>query len=442
MTDSIIRGVSISTNNEDTADIFLDFYTDVLENMASNNVEDCANFLNEVCNICTTLDIPRYNMSYDDLVGAKCLIDVCSSLGSDGKPRDGGVNLAVGLFLYELLINMDKNDYSKVSDLLLKKLPKRPHKSMAQVGTKRNTYLYIRKLLKVTTLKTKFKASISVSSENLVFIISEVVAEFIGRAVYHASSLSKGYGECMRKYLTSKAFSYSTYLLVSQLSGVLLQREFLGNGCPVEFSQLCSETCDTLVESIEDGIANAEIIVREYNELLNMLSTSCFIEDKLDFNATSSGVDLSNSEQIAKLKQEIKELRRELYVKKKASAKVENIKEDVDKTTDYNVSEEVELAVSRKISRGDKLRVLKDKGVVLISSFDYSDDVHGYLKYIPADMYSSADLSGNYIVLVTKNISHSLSYDVTSDVKRIGAKRILTSRTNFDLILDDIIDRL
>ena len=82
------------------------------------------------------------------------------------------------------------------------------------------------------------------------------------------------------------------------------------------------------------------------------------------------------------------------------------------------------------------------KGVVLISSFDYSDDVHGYLKYIPADMYSSADLSGNYIVLVTKNISHSLSYDVTSDVKRIGAKRILTSRTNFDLILDDIIDRL
>lgn len=88
--------------------------------------------------------------------------------------------------------------------------------------------------------------------------------------------------------------------------------------------------------------------------------------------------------------------------------------------------------------------MLKKKKILILSGIPLNQQLDEYFDVEDALQFKGKSINKDYdyVVKVTKGIDHGIGYDINSEVKKINAKLITTSRTNINLILDDIIAQM
>lgn len=199
----------------------------------------------------------------------------------------------------------------------------------------------------------------------------------------------------------------------------------------------------TIEHNILDGYTE---YVKDYLETLKMDI------DKKDKD-TNNFYKAENESACKELKIKIKKLRRKIYnlrqVMKMYSAdnKYNTSNYELNNKDNPNNTGLEELSnddSDQSLSLVDKLKLLNEAKVVIVTSLNIFDKYTEIIDVIDANQFKGKSINSKYkyVVKLTCGINHHIGYDINSEAMKINAKIITCSRTNINLIVDAVLKEL
>lgn len=319
------------------------------------------------------------------------------------------------------------------------------------------TFNLLKKQLKIALIRVLNEKSglHSIGNGFILETCIELLTSQLGSVFYKANKLNRIYGTIINKILTHKITIYSLMKILE--CAIINKLKIMGNLEKIELEDLLFEPIE--VAEISESIKNQIIMalcfttveteispINTYNKILkNKLTT--LRNNKITNNDKEDHIEefenINKLEEV-KLKREIRELRKNIYNLKEERNKVKNLDEVIE---EYEITEEYikeELKASEVINIYSKFNLLKNKKILILSGISLNQQLYEYFDVEDALQFKGKSINKDYdyVVKVTKGIDHGIGYDINSEVKKTNAKMITTSRTNINLILDDIIAQM
>lgn len=354
------------------------------------------------------------------------------------------------LLIYQLLRSIGDKNIEEIEHLKIHTDGKSVTRVMNGVmyeGSRLFAYNYVKKAIKMTLLKPKFKGDIEVGKQSSFKWTVEACLHYIGMDVLSARERNQLYMEFLKNVYGNKIFAYTLADMVGRLLGTTMNRALFNQSeNKPSISQLfeaITEMTKALMAAIHCNCCVEGTVIEGYisytEEMLKNLKL-----------INSGGVAVNqlpkvNTLEAREVRAEIKELRRLIYDTKKVKTQLSQL--SIEATEEINETEEVmeeELKASNLISLVDKVELVKEKQILIITGLSLDPILSECCNVIDATKFKGKSIATRYeyVVKITKGIDHAIGYDIDSEVKKCGCKLITTSRTNTSLILDDIIAQL
>ena len=357
------------------------------------------------------------------------------------------------VLIYQLLRSISNNHFNEIVNLKIRPKESDPSRLMNTAMYNESelfAYNYVKKSMKMMLLAPKFETTLKFDNKNVFSWAVTTVLNSLALDILSAKQKQAQYAEFFKNIYGNKLMIFAISDLISRLLGTAMYKSMFGEESEkithLELFEAISSiekvltntiNCNMCIEgTVLDGYVN---YVEELTKNLKIISVN---------SSTLAHVPRVNTMEARALRNDIKELRRLIHdVKKlKAIPKVQEITtgiiiEDVAEDSEEYVDE---LKASTLIDIEDKFKLIEGHKILIVAGITLNVLLDNYCTVIDASKFKgkSIDSSFEYVVKVTKGIDHGIGYDINSEVKKIGAKLITTSRTNTHLILDDIIAQM
>lgn len=354
------------------------------------------------------------------------------------------------LLMYQLLRSIGNKNIEEVEHLkidiggiVITKLMN----SVMYEGSRLFAYNYVKKSIKMTLLKPKFEGTLELGKKSTFKWAVECALHHVSIEILGADERNLVYKDFLKNIFSNKIFAYTLSDTLSRILGSTMQQTLFNKGEDkpdiYQVFEAISEITKSLIAAIQcncciEGTVTEGYIsyVEEMLRNLKLLNSGGVVMNQLP---------KVNTLEARELREEIKELRRLIYNTKKSKTQItSNIAEEIEEVEETEEVIEEELKASNLISLSDKLELIKEKKVLIITGLSLDPILSEYCNVIDATKFKgkSIDARYQYVIKITKGIDHAIGYDIDSEVKKCGCKLITTSRTNTSLILDDIIAQL
>lgn len=207
---------------------------------------------------------------------------------------------------------------------------------------------------------------------------------------------------------------------------------------------------------VSELLKSLHLEIYGYNKELNVLANyNSFIsnylmelKNELNLGATiNTEIEQAQQELILEeraLRKEIKEVKSKLHEIRLKNRQIECSKSIEKEKTEVITSVLPEVETYDVFTIDEKIEMIKESRVTICTSLTILKEYENRLDIIDASQFRGKSFNPefNYIVKITKGIDHAIGYDIDAEAQKINAKSITTSRTNINLILDEILAQI
>lgn len=357
------------------------------------------------------------------------------------------------VLIYQLLRSISNKHFNEVEGLKVRPSAAEPSRVMNSVMYNESqlfAYNYTKKSMKMMLLSPKFERTLTFNNENIFGWAVQTILNSLALDILSAKEKQAQYSEFIKNIYGNKLMVFTISELVSRLlGGIMFKNMFGGESAKISHLDLFEAICSIeklLTNTVNCNVCIEGTVIEGYINYVKNL-TSNLKEMNLDCNKFAY-VPRVNTMEGKALRNDIKELRKLIYEVKK-SKEVTEVKEVVSDSAEVEMEEDSiaykdELKASNLIDIKDKFKLIEGHKILIITGITLGESLNDYCTIIDATKFKGKSIDGSYeyVVKITKGIDHAIGYDINSEVKKIDAKLITTSRTNTHLILDDIIAQM
>ena len=432
-------------NNEKPVDELLEIYTELIIELISASVAELSEFTARLFDIAGKYDINLVSLNEVDIISLTAL-NACISVVSIGNYNFDHID-NYSILMYQLLRSISLQHIEEIRDIHITEGRYNSNNSAtAYVKSKNYTYSLIRKMMKMASLQEDSDVNMKLKEVDCITSCCAMISRIFTFTFLHTKSFGQQYGNFYSNVLLHRNITYAIYYGISNGIGNLSYKCFSEGNFDLAFdpNQLY-EVAIAVKETIRCGISSLMCVetnaIDSYNEYLEKAISVLLNPNKEVMQDTG---DSATKE----IKSELRKLRKEIYNKKlelNSKKEIATVTEIAIESSDENSKEYAqELEASVCINIYSKFKVLEDKKILILTGEPLSAELYKHFDVENARQFRGKSISKDYdyVIKVTKWIDHAIGYDIDSEVKKTSAKLITTSRTNTNLILDDIISQM
>lgn len=424
------------------------------------NEEDKPFFNKFICRLLEMMavnHIPLQNIEEEEAVGLSLCVPMFNYIYSylAKEANLPAINIGIGeedILLYNIVKSIYLVDAGLLENI--------KYDEDAEIEHMYQTYKYdknefgkVVKVIKSVTTITETYTRKSLESNNMLDAYNLAVKETIDTALTE----SEVYGEKMVLYLkrlfNSKIATISIYGFYKFAINYYVTPEIMktldSSDDLLNFRKYGQFIVSELLKSLH-------LEIYGYNKELNVLSeypnfvSNYLIELKNELNmgtAIDSEIEQARQELILEekaLRKEIKEVKGKLHEIKLKNKQIECSRTIEKEKTEVVVSVLPETETYDVFTLDEKIEMIKESRVAICTSLAILKEYENRLDIIDVSQFRGKSFNPefNYIVKITKGIDHAIGYDIDAEAQKINAKSITTSRTNINLILDEILAQI
>lgn len=290
-------------------------------------------------------------------------------------------------------------------------------------------------------------------------IFVDKLSNVLSNVLYENNVYGDGFILYMKRFFMSKLTMMCMFAFGRFLEVLISESSVKGNTRKIELKiiKYAYFLIDELLKAMHNEIfSNSTIennILDGYTEyIMYYLETLKMDTDKKDEDVDNF-YKVENESACKELKIKIKKLRRKIYNLRQemkmysADNKYNTVNHELNNKANPSNTGLEELSntnSNQSLSLVDKLKLLNEAKVVIVTSLNIFDKYTEIIDVIDANQFKGKSINSKYkyVVKLTCGINHHIGYDINSEAMKINAKIITCSRTNINLIVDAVLKEL